>query len=1354
MAELKGYKSANTNGKVSPEGERNEGDGSEVSPAEVYVNGHLEEQNGSGPSRPSTAVGSEKIDRDKDGGSSADDGENGKKKKADEKVNMVGSLEVFRFSDWKDRLMMFVGSICAIANGAALPSMIVIFGEMIDLFVDTGKLENFLRYEIAAFMNSTGLTVEEVFKDVSILNPGKCTELSNFYGGNITCADVPVSDGILDAMTEFAIYYCIIGGGVMLTAYLQVAMWMAAAERQAHRIRQEFLKNVLRQDIGWYDTHEAAELNTRLADDVTKIQDGIGDKVGSFLQWFSSFVAGFVIGFVYGWKLTLVILAVSPFLAGAAGLFSKLAASMTAKELEAYAKAGAVAEEVFGAIRTVVAFGGQEKESERYAGNLSEAEAFGVKKGFTNGASMGIIWFVIMGCYALGFWYGGKLVREDSDYDVSNMIIVFFSVLIGAFSLGNAAPNIQSLATARGAAYTVFNLIDLKSAIDSSSDEGEKLSSVRGTIQFRNINFAYPSRPDVTVLDGMNLEALPGQTVALVGASGCGKSTTVQLLLRFYDPLKGQVFLDGKDIKDLNIKWLRRNIGLVSQEPVLFATTIAENIRYGREDVTMEEIIQAAKNANAYDFIMNLPQKFDTMVGERGAQLSGGQKQRVAIARALVRNPKILLLDEATSALDTESESIVQDALDKAREGRTTLVIAHRLSTIKTADIICGFDKGTVVEKGTHNDLMAKQGIYYQLVTNQSKGKSEEDEELEEMVDKVTEKHKPQRAVSTVKRQMSEPEDKKAEEEEDEKLPDAPFFRLLKMNAPEWHFILLACFGSIINGGVQPAFAVIFSEILEVFSKSESEQKKQIQMYCLIFVGLGVVSLITMFIQGYFFGKSGEKLTTRLRNNTFQSMLRQDIAWYDDHKNSVGALTTRLATDASLVQGVTGVRLGNVLMGLANMGTAIVISFIYGWKLTLVILGFMPFIVLGGIMEVKLLAGQSGKNKEALEGAGKVATESIENIRTVASLSKEPTFFSLYMDQLETPYKAALKRAHLVGLTYAFSQSIIYFAYATAFVFGAYLIEEKEMDYADVFLVFGAIVFGAMGLGNASAFAPDVGKAQVAAKRILHLLDSQPSIDHTSPDGNKLPSDYHAEVTFQSVKFRYPTRPTVEVLQGLSFSVSPGQTLALVGSSGCGKSTSVQLIERFYDSEDGAVCLSQNDLKTLNIQWLRAQIGIVSQEPVLFDRSIAENIAYGDNSRVVSMDEIISAARGANIHSFISSLPDGYNTNVGSKGTQLSGGQKQRVAIARALVRNPKILLLDEATSALDTESEKVVQEALDQARQGRTCVVIAHRLSTIQNADKICVVSHGKVSETGTHSELMGKQGFYYKLVKNSVRQ
>lgn len=1325
MAELKTY---SKNGKVLPT--MDEGD---VSPADVKIK---EQQNGA-PSSEVLPPANREVEI-KDG------------KKEKEAMKMTGVFELFRFSDGLDKFLMFIGTLCAAVNGSSMPVLIIIFGEMIEDFVNTGSYAEFID-DITDFLNVSNIPIDDAKEDKNRVN---CTAVKSFYNGQKECPDDGIpEDEILDEMTTYAIYYCIIGAVVLVVAYGQVAFWMTAAERQAHRIRQACLFNILRQDIGWFDTHDPAELNTRLGDDVLKIQDGIGDKVGTFWQWSFCSLTGIIIGFVYGWKLTLVILGISPVLVVTAGLFSKLTAAASTKELEAYAQAGSVAEEVFGAIRTVVAFGGQEKEAERYKVNLSKAEAFGVRKGFANGASMGFIWFTIFSAYGLGFWYGGKLYREDSDYDVATVLIVFFTVLIAAFAVGSAAPSLQSMATARGAAYNIYGLIDRKSPIDSSSEDGLKPSSVDGTIKFVDVHFNYPARPDIKILDGLNLEAMPGQTVALVGSSGCGKSTTVQLLMRFYDVAKGQVLIDGHNIKELNVKWLRQHIGLVSQEPILFATTIAENIRYGRENVTMEEIETATKNANAYDFIMKLPDKFQTMVGERGAQLSGGQKQRLAIARALVRDPKILLLDEATSALDTESESIVQDALDKAREGRTTIVIAHRLSTIKTADIIIGFQKGKVAEMGTHEQLMEKQGIYYELVMNQQAASTDEDKEVETLADAEKLKLQRMQSAKELKRQLSVVSELQKEEEEE--LPSASFFKVMRLNSPEWPYILLGCIGSIINGAVQPGFAVIFSRILNVFSYTdEGKQRDEIMLYSLMFVGIGLLSFLTFFLQGYMFGRSGEALTTRIRDLTFRSMLRQEISFFDDIKNNVGALTTRLATDASLVQGVTGIRLGGLLMSISNLGTALIIAFVYGWQMAFVILGFLPFIALGGFMQVRLLAGQAGKNKEALEGAGKITVESIGNIRTVASLTKEVTFFNLYMDNLNVPYKSALKSAHVVGFMYAFSQSIIFFAYAASFVFGAYMIQEGEMEFDDVFLVFSAVVFGAMGVGNASAFAPDAGKAQISAARIFQIIESEPDIDYTKKEGKKLQTSYKAEITFNEVMFRYPNRKAVKVLQGLTFSVSPGQTLALVGSSGCGKSTSVQLIERFYDCEYGRVALDNQDIRDLNLQWLREQIGIVSQEPTLFDSSIAENIAYGDNTRTASMDEIMTAARGANIHSFIAALPDGYNTNVGAKGTQLSGGQKQRIAIARALLRKPKVLLLDEATSALDTESEKIVQEALDKARQGRTCVVIAHRLSTVQTADKICVVSHGKISESGTHSELMAKQGFYYKLVKKSVRE
>ncbi|KAK3779561.1 hypothetical protein RRG08_045306 [Elysia crispata] len=322
--------------------------------------------------------------------------------------------------------------------------------------------------------------------------------------------------------------------------------------------------------------------------------------------------------------------------------------------------------------------------------------------------------------------------------------------------------------------------------------------------------------------------------------------------------------------------------------------------------------------------------------------------------------------------------------------------------------------------------------------------------------------------------------------------------------------------------------------------------------------------------------------------------------------------------------------------------------------------------------------------------------------------------------------------------------------FAVAFWYGARLLRDDRIKMENIFRVLGPMILGIQQVSRILAFAPDAGKSLKSAARVFELQDRLPAIDAYSSKGDKpSPDTLTARIKFSNLHYRYAARPDVKILNGLDLRVEPGQTLALVGESGCGKSTTVQLVERFYDPELGSVYLDKYNLKDLNLTWLRAQIGLVSQEPILFDQSIAENIAYGDNSRTVSMDEIIQAAKSANIHNFIQSLPMGYETNVGSKGTQLSGGQKQRVAIARALIRNPKVLLLDEATSALDAESEKIVQEALDKARAGRTCITIAHRLTTIKDADKIAVFKNGVVHEIGTHDTLMAKQGLYFKLQK-----
>ncbi|CAN1353022.1 ABC transporter B family member 21 [Linum perenne] len=579
------------------------------------------------------------------------------------KAKTVPFRKLFSFADKADVALMVIGSIGSIGNGLAMPLMTVIMGQTI---------------------NSFGMNQRDVAHAISMV----------------------------------AVKYLYLAMGAGVASFLEVTCWMVTGERQAARIRSLYLQTILRQDVAFFDGGmSTGEVIGRMSGDAFLIQDAMGEKVGKFLQLLATFFGGFAVAFIKGWRLSLVMLPAIPLLVIAGATMATIMYKITVKGQQAYADAGNLVEQTIGSIRTVASFCAEDKVTELYRKKCEGPMRSGVRKGLISGLGLGLSAIFLYSFLAISFYLGAILV-DHGDATFTDVFQVSIKISKTGFANAIAHNTGADTANAKAAAASVFSIIDMKSQIDSSDESGSVLENVKGEIKLVHVSFSYPSRPDVQIFRDINLAIRSGQTVALVGESGSGKSTVIALLQRFYDPDSGHITLDGVQFKSLQLKWLRKQMGLVGQEPSLFNDTIRANIAYGKEgDATEAEIVSASELANAHVFISGLAQGYDTMVGERGIQLSGGQKQRVAIARAVVKGPKILLLDEATSALDAESERVVQEALDRVMVSRTTVVVAHRLSTVKNADLIAVVKNGVIVEKGSHEGLMSvKGGNYASLV--------------------------------------------------------------------------------------------------------------------------------------------------------------------------------------------------------------------------------------------------------------------------------------------------------------------------------------------------------------------------------------------------------------------------------------------------------------------------------------------------------------------------------------------------------------------------------------------------------------------------------------------------------------
>ncbi|XP_010271025.1 PREDICTED: ABC transporter B family member 11-like isoform X2 [Nelumbo nucifera] len=1267
------------------------------------------------------------TDRKNDQGKTNGQHDPEKNKGGDEATNTVPYYKLFAFADSKDVVLMVIGTIGALGNGTSLPLMTVLFGELVDSFGQNANNNN-----------------------------------------------------VVHVVSKVSLKFVYLAMGAGIASLFQVACWMVAGERQASRIRNLYLKTILRQDIGFFDKEtNTGEVIGRMSGDTVLIQDAMGEKVGKFIQLTATFISGFIVAFIKGWLLTLVMVATIPALVISGAAMSIVISKMASRGQTAYSQASVVVEQTIGSIRTVASFTGEKQAIAKYDKSLNSAYKSGVHEGLAAGIGLGAVMFIVFCSYALAIWYGAKLIL-DKGYTGGNVINIIIAVLSGSLSLGQASPCLAAFAAGQAAAFKMFETINRKPDIDSYDTNGRTLDDLHGDIELRDVCFSYPARPDEQIFNGFSLFIPSGMTAALVGQSGSGKSTVISLIERFYDPQAGEVLIDGINLKEFQLRWIRKKIGLVSQEPVLFASSIKDNIAYGKDGATMEEIKAAAELANAAKFIDKLPQGLDTLVGEHGTQLSGGQKQRVAIARAILKDPRILLLDEATSALDAESERIVQEALDRVMVNRTTVIVAHRLSTVRNADMIAVIHRGKIVEKGSHTELLKNSdGAYCQLIRLQEMNQESEhnainDQDKPELTVESG-RHSSQRMslLRSISRGSSGignssrhsfsvsfglPTGLNIQETMSEKsntLPEEPpkqpkevsIRRLAHLNKPEIPVMLLGVLSAIVNGSIFPVFGILISSIIKTFYEPPSELRKDSRFWALMFVVLGLASLVASPARTYFFSVAGCRLIRRIRSMCFEKVIHMEVGWFDNPQNSSGAIGARLSADAATVRSLVGDALALLVQNTATAIAGLVIAFQASWQLALIILVLIPLIGISGWAQMKFMKGFSSDAKMMYEEACQVANDAVGSIRTVSSFCAEEKVMQLYKKKCEGPMKAGIRQGLISGVGFGLSNFLLFCVYATSFYAGARLVEDGKTTFTKVFRVFFALTMAAIGISQSSGFAPDASKAKTSTASIFAILDRKSKIDPSDESGMTL-DNIKGEIKFQHVSFKYPTRPDIQILRDLCLAINSGKTVALVGESGSGKSTVISLLQRFYDPDSGDITLDGVDIQRFQLKWLRQQMGLVSQEPVLFNDTIRANIAYGKEGNATEA-EILGAAELANAHKFISGLQQGYDTMVGERGVQLSGGQKQRVAIARAIVKGPKILLLDEATSALDAESERVVQDALDRVMVNRTTIVVAHRLSTIKGADLIAVVKNGVIVEKGKHEKLINiKDGAYASLV------
>ncbi|MFI2612839.1 ABC transporter ATP-binding protein [Kitasatospora sp. NPDC018619] len=911
-------------------------------------------------------------------------------------------------------------------------------------------------------------------------------------------------------------------------------------------------------------------------------------------------------------------------------------------------------------------------------------------------------------------------------------------------------------------------------------------------LEFDQVEFRYDPEHPAPVLHGLSLKLAPGETLALVGASGSGKSTVAQLVPRFYDPAAGTVRLYGHDLRDLTLDSVRATVGIVPEESFLFSESVRTNIAYGRPDATDEQVVAAARAAQADEFVRALPDGYETKVGEQGLTLSGGQRQRIALARAILTDPRILLLDDATSAVDPQIEAEIHDALRSVMTGRTTLLIAHRRSTLQLADRIAVLERGRLLDLGTHEELEARCPQYRALITDPEAGHTGRQATpgtAASRAEAPAAAPVPAAPVPVAPAPTAAPEPafaaapgrtasggakatpalatpalaKAAGTAEPDlldkvaALPPAtdtpavpraeaeagdPDFTLRRLLRPFRVPLLVALLLVALDAAAGLVLPVLIRHGID-----EGVRKGLMSGVAVASLTALVVVLLDWAVQGAenrVSGRTGERVLYTLRLKIFAHLNRLGLDYYE--RELTGRIMTRMTTDLDSLTSFLQTGMVTAVVSLLTFAGIFAALLVIDAGLALVVFAVLPLLVIATLVFRKKSKDQYERSRDLISAVNADLQENVAGMRIVQAFRRLDTNTDRFVAR-GIAYREARVRAQLyISLYFPFVQFLSSVAAALVLIVGAARVDAGTLTVGALvaYLLYIDLFFAPV--NQLSQVFDGYQQASVGLGRIRELLRT-PTTTAEAADPVPVAKGLRGEISFEGVGFAYnggaDGAPTV--LSGVDLHIPAGQTVALVGETGAGKSTLVKLVARFYDATEGTVRVDGVDLTRYDLAQYRHRLGVVPQEAYLFAGTVREAIAYGRPE--ASAAEVEAAARAVGAHDMIVRLPGGYEHEVAGRGRNLSAGQRQLIALARAELVDPDILLLDEATAALDLATEAAVNQAADRLSGGRTTLVIAHRLTTAERADRVVVLDHGRVVEDGTHAELLARGGTYSRL-------